>query len=65
MLSGVILFVIAIGIIALGAYCVIDGLLWSDRPSVNFVVVGLTIGTAGWYILWAVFIAPMFGIEAE
>jgi hypothetical protein len=65
MLSRVILFVVAIGIIALGAYCAIDGLLWSDRPSVNSVVVGPTIGTAGWHILWAVFIAPMFGMKAE
>jgi hypothetical protein len=64
MLGGVILFVIAIAIIALGVYCVVDALLWSDRP-INFVIAGLTIGTLGSYILWTGFIAPMFGIKAE
>jgi hypothetical protein len=64
MLGGVILFVIAIAIIALGVYCVVDALLWSDRP-INFVIAGLTIGTLGSYILWTGFIAPLFGIEVE
>jgi hypothetical protein len=43
MLGGLIRFVIAIAIFALGAFCVTEGLLWSDRPSINFVVAGLTI----------------------
>jgi hypothetical protein len=60
MLGGVILFVIAIAIIAVGVYCVVDALLWSDRP-INFIIAGLTIGTVGCYILWP----DVIGIKAE
>jgi hypothetical protein len=34
------------------------------RP-INFAIAGLTIGTAGGYILWASYIAAMFGVKGR
>jgi hypothetical protein len=60
MLDGIVLFVIAFAIIALGAYCIVDGLLWSDRP-INFVIAGLILGTVGCYIIWP----DVIGLKSE
>jgi hypothetical protein len=56
----IILFVIAIATIALGAYCIVDALLWSDRP-INFIIAGLILGTVGCYITWP----DVIGLKSE
>jgi hypothetical protein len=60
MLGEIILFVIAIAIIALGVYCIVDALLWSDRP-INFIIAGLILGTMGCYIIWP----DVIGLKSE